>query len=272
MIQIKKEEKYMSLNWYPVINEAKCILCGACIQKCRHGVYDSFSEMPHVIHPENCIEGCHGCQNKCKSDAITYFGDSKKQASCGCEHDNEQTNKTLESCGCSEVVDCGCQTEPTCCSSSANQNQLNIDFLYLDLSICSRCQATETTLEQSLDEIKILLSSVGYEVTLNKIHIDSLEKAIEYSFISSPTIRLNGIGIVSKTLESNCKDCGDLCGSDVDCRDWIFEGVRYTEPPKQMMIKAILLAIYGPKMKTINRSAYEVPQNIIRFFESKKSK
>ena len=75
----------MSKLWYPVINESECVSCGACVEKCRNGVYDkSKAPKPVVIFPEGCVDGCHGCGNLCPSQAIQYFGDSKDASNCEC--------------------------------------------------------------------------------------------------------------------------------------------------------------------------------------------
>lgn len=77
----------MSKTWYPVIDYSKCIECGTCVNFCSHGVYNKEkSPTPVVVYPEGCIQGCHGCGNKCKVEAIEYVGDSKKKEteSCGC--------------------------------------------------------------------------------------------------------------------------------------------------------------------------------------------
>jgi NAD-dependent dihydropyrimidine dehydrogenase PreA subunit len=80
----------MSKTWYPVIDYEKCIECGACNKKCKHGVYDKEkAPTPVVIYPEGCIQNCHGCGNLCPSEAISYVGDNK-------------TNKKLCSCECNE--------------------------------------------------------------------------------------------------------------------------------------------------------------------------
>lgn len=141
--------------------------------------------------------------------------------------------------------------------------------MYLDLSTCKRCQHTESTLEQSIENVSKMLESAGYEVRLHKIHIDSLQKAIDYQFLSSPTIRLNGKDIISDLTESNCQDCGDLCGQEIDCRDWIYEGVRYSEPPEPMIIRAILKEIYLPSDKRQD-DPYVLPVNISSFFKNTK--
>lgn len=74
----------MSKAWYPVINYETCIECGKCIRMCRHGVYDKTSTPPKVIYPEGCIEGCHGCGNRCPTHSIEYVGDTIHENKSGC--------------------------------------------------------------------------------------------------------------------------------------------------------------------------------------------
>lgn len=69
--------------------------------------------------------------------------------------------------------------------------------------------------------------------------------------------------------ESSCKACGDLCGDDVDCRVWNYEGAEYTEPPKELIINAILKAVYGEKTELENEKAeYKLPDNLNKFFDA----
>ena len=77
----------MSKTWYPVINYEKCIECGACYNKCGHGVYKMEESRSVVVKPEGCIHGCHGCGNLCPVGAIEYVGDSSKgccEGTCIC--------------------------------------------------------------------------------------------------------------------------------------------------------------------------------------------
>jgi hypothetical protein len=171
---------------------------------------------------------------------------------------------------------CGCNTG---CCEGMEQNQkegkrtIIIDFLYLDLDVCTRCQGTDDSLEDAISDVAKVLKLTGLEVTLNKVHIDSMEKAIQNKFISSPTIRVNGKDIQLEVKETHCESCGDLCGDEVDCRVWLYEGKEYTVPPKAMIIDAILREVYSNEKTSEdtsvnNEETFELPENLKKFFEA----
>lgn len=145
--------------------------------------------------------------------------------------------------------------------------QLTIDFLYLDLNTCERCMATDETLKQAFHVLSGVFDTLGLEVKVNSINITSRELAEEYRFISSPTIRVNGVDICTVLVESNCADCGDLCGDSVDCRVFVYEGKEYEQPPVPMIVDGILKAIYGGQPQTAE--TYTLPDNLERFFTGK---
>jgi len=74
----------MSKTWYPVIDYQVCGECGACFNKCRHGVYKKEGNRPVVVFTEGCIEGCRGCQKLCPTGAIQYVGDTEQKSDCNC--------------------------------------------------------------------------------------------------------------------------------------------------------------------------------------------
>jgi hypothetical protein len=165
------------------------------------------------------------------------------------------------------------QKKSGCCGQEQGKKQIVIDFLYLDLSVCKRCQGTETKLYDAINEVSSVLSEAGFEIVVNKININSRDLAIKHHFLSSPTIRVNGRDIALEVKESSCKECGDLCGDSVDCRVWVQDGIEYTEPPKSMIINAILKEVYGGHGPIpLSNEKYEIPQNLITFFDSLEKK
>ena len=167
------------------------------------------------------------------------------------------------------AVSCGCGAD--CCGSVAEEPvekpQIIIDFMYLDVEVCTWCKGTETSLDEALSDVSAVLSASGVEVVVNRIHVDSEEKAERLRFASSPTIRVNGRDIQLEGKESKCESCGDLCGDEVDCRVWLYQGKEYTSPPKAMIIDAILREVYGQRT-TVEKSSekFVVPDNLKKFF------
>lgn len=147
-----------------------------------------------------------------------------------------------------------------------------IQYLYLDLDQCTRCQTTEGNLNEAILKLKADFSDYTFDVEL--IHIDSQEKAVKYKFESSPTIRINSDDIPIKLIETKCQPCGDLAGTDTDCRVWEYLGVQYDAAPPQMIIDYVSEYIAsGKKFQREKKiTPYKMPSNIKDFFDSKKRK
>ncbi len=160
-----------------------------------------------------------------------------------------------------------CSSENNCCSPKQKRKQIVIDFLYLDLSVCTRCQGTERILEEAISDVSKVFETAGFNVIINKINVTSKEQAIQYKFVSSPTIRINGRDIDVNLKESLCESCGDLCNENVDCRVWVYEGVEYIEPPKPLIVNALLKAVYENR-QTVEEKEYILPRNLEVFFDA----
>lgn len=145
--------------------------------------------------------------------------------------------------------------------------QLNIDFLYLDLDTCERCKATDGALNEALAAMAGVLDMLGFTVAVNKVNITTKALAEQYRFLSSPTLRVNGTDICSEVKESECADCGDLCGSSVDCRVFVYEGKEYEQPPAAMIADGILRILFG--RVAVDNRPYALPDNLNTFFSGK---
>ena len=175
--------------------------------------------------------------------------------------------------GCCDAPDPKAETK-TAKSETATKKML-IDFLYLDLEVCTRCQGTDQVLEDAVADVQQILQAAGVSVEINKVNVNTAAIAIEYQFVSSPTIRINGRDIDVDVKESLCESCGVLCGDSVDCRVWIYQGVEYNQPPKAMIINALLQAIYGAPVEQPANEAkvpYQLPENLKKFYEAMNKK
>ena len=174
--------------------------------------------------------------------------------------------------------DLACCSGAACCGGNkeevtTDRNKITIDFLYLDLSVCTRCQGAENNLDEALKEVASVLEATGTDVQVNKINVNTEELAVTHKFLSSPTIRVNGHDIQMDFKESLCESCGDLCGDEVECRVWIYQGKEYTEPPKAMIIEGILKSVYGGNLGAkADDQEYVLPENLKHFYESMGSK
>jgi hypothetical protein len=169
-------------------------------------------------------------------------------------------------------------TSPILSTQTARPSEtrrVDIEFLYLDLDVCSRCRGTDQNLETALSEISRLLELTGVEVQVRKTLVASEKQARSLGFYSSPTIRVNGKEIALEFRESRCESCEECAGNgEIHCRVWVYMEKEYTEAPKAMIIDAILREIYGglpqpvPEPPPFN----EVPENLKRFFAGKAQK
>lgn len=166
---------------------------------------------------------------------------------------------------------CCCSSED-CCGTPLSKKPIAIDFLYLDTTVCGRCQDTEAALDEAVSSVAVVLDAAGFAVTVNKVNIVTRELAIQHRFASSPTIRVNGNDIAVELKESVCEDCGELCGDTIDCRVWVYNGVEYTAPPKELIVNAILREVYNATQGEPKHEPYQLPVNLESYFVAKARK
>jgi hypothetical protein len=152
---------------------------------------------------------------------------------------------------------------------SGARQTIEVDFLYLDLTTCSRCRGSDASLHAAVETVRPVLDAVGASIEVRKTLVETEEQARALRFVSSPTIHVNGHDIAGELIESSCSECGELCGcgGGVDCRVWHYRGEQYTEAPISMIVEAILAEI-GPEGAGRSEEAMsiDVPDNLKRFF------
>ena len=239
----------MAKTWYPVIDYAACSECGLCVEDCPNGVYDrSKAPSPVVMNPESCVDHCHGCGDPCPEGAITYVDDDT-----GWMPPHGTPGAASDSCD----SDCGLG------------KKVLVEYLYLDLNTCDRCIGTDQELVDVMAVLTPALQLAGYEVEYRKVEMSTAELAEHYHFLSSPTIRVNGLDIGGPVKENDCGCCGEISGTDVDCRVWEAEGQTYEVPPKELLAEEILRDVFAEAEAGCGSGAYEMPENLETFYIGK---
>jgi hypothetical protein len=161
-------------------------------------------------------------------------------------------------------------------SKTDREKQVEIEFLYLDLDVCTRCKGTDANLETALRIVQQVLQASGTDVSTRKVLVDSEETARELKFLSSPTIRINSREIAVEFRETPCDSCAEACACDggVDCRVWVYEGKEHAEAPVPLIVNALLSEIYDSQSagRPVSSGPFELSENLKHFFEVKAAK
>ncbi len=154
--------------------------------------------------------------------------------------------------------------------------KIEIEFLYLDLDVCTRCRATDANLETALRTVQSVLEASGTVVNVRKALVGSEDMARRLKFASSPTIRVNRRDIAPELHETPCGSCTEACGCNgsVNCRVWLHGGKEYNEAPVPLIVNALLTEIYGTQDRAhpVAPEKFVVPDNLKRFFAAKEKK
>jgi Domain of unknown function (DUF2703) len=159
----------------------------------------------------------------------------------------------------------------TASTTTLPTRQLRIEFLFLDLDTCTRCRATDATLLEAIERIRPALDAAGMTVSLTKTLVATETQARQLRFVSSPTIRIDGVDIAGELVQSACDTCSEACACDggVDCRDWIYQGERSTQPPLGLIVEAIMRRAAGVdagRATLAEGQPHTVPANLRQYF------
>lgn len=183
------------------------------------------------------------------------------------------------------MSDCCCSsssTESDCCSDSAyscaddayngHKRTVVVDFLYIDLNVCDRCQGTDERVFGAVERTRRVLAACGCNLVLNQVLIEDEAAAERWRFYSSPTVRVNGVDICPSVEENDCGCCSDIADYDVKCRVFPFNGTFYEVPPTDMLVRGIMEVAIRGEQADPTAEPYELPENLRGFFEGKRAK
>lgn len=144
-----------------------------------------------------------------------------------------------------------------------------IEFLYLDMSSCSRCVASDASVRQAMALLRPVLAVTGVRLELRTVHVTTAAQAAAHQLVSSPTIRVGGTDIAAVLAETSCGDCTTLSTGDtpIACRIWQYRGRQYTDAPVGLIVDAVLKHLYGHLDAAPAAPGYDgLPRNLERFF------
>ncbi len=171
--------------------------------------------------------------------------------------------------GARSAAEGGTEVSTTTTESVPTSQTIEVDFLYLDLTTCSRCRGSDAALDAAVEIVRPVLDMVGASIEVRKTLVETEEQARALGFVSSPTIKVNGRDIAGELIESSCSECGELCGCDggVDCRVWDYRGGQHTELPTGLIVEAILAEVWPlGTLQSEETPFVDVPENLKRFF------
>jgi len=166
-------------------------------------------------------------------------------------------------------------SKEACCACDSPikpEKMVLIEYLYLDLNTCERCIGTEKELDKVVSTLTPALEIAGYTVDYQKIEIVNEKLAEKYQFLSSPTVRVNGEDVCQSVMENNCGCCGEISGTDVDCRVFEFNGETHEVAPKELLAEGIFQRIYGMSSEQCSCGEYKLPENLKTFFQGLEKK
>jgi hypothetical protein len=182
-------------------------------------------------------------------------------------------------------MSCGCTpTSDRNTAQKSGERTITVDFLFLDEETCVPCGSTSDNLETALKAMELPLQEMDVTIEVNRIHVATREIAIREQFVSSPTIRVNGVDIDPSVTEGNCETCGEIAGNDtkVNCRTWEWRGeVSNAAPVAKIMSEVMNAALAGGQTSAnccasesddkTRKAAYTIPENLTGFFNAREN-
>jgi hypothetical protein len=150
---------------------------------------------------------------------------------------------------------------------------LNVELQALDLETCDRCEGSSANLKKAIVVAAPVLAALGTNIVLTETVVTDARQADRLRFASSPTIRIDGVDIVSEKNETVCGACSDLCGCSggVECRVWPWKGVNHETAPLGLIVEALVRAAVVPETRPPTPRWNGVPQNLLTYFEGRQS-
>jgi len=148
-----------------------------------------------------------------------------------------------------------------------DRRTLNVFVLEVDMSAagktgCSSCNATLGRVREAVDLIPPVFDSVGVELDIAELRVGDLTQARALGLRASPMVRIGGIDLYPEHQVRTPDSSGWL---DTD-RVWRWNGRAFDQPPRGMLIDALLRA-YAQGAQTTPSGPAELVPYLRQFLE-----
>lgn len=120
-----------------------------------------------------------------------------------------------------------------------------LEVLYLDAQTCDPCRATTDAVDVAATALTEHLRGEGRTLIVRKVHVTDPGQAHALGFVSSPTVRVDGVDIELDVQEASCATCSSLAARPVNCRTFEWQGMRHPAPPAEMIVHRVLEHLAG---------------------------
>lgn len=122
----------------------------------------------------------------------------------------------------------------------SDPTEVVLEVLYLDAQTCDPCRATIDAVDAVAAALTAPLREQGRTLAIRSTRVVDQEQADALGFVSSPTVRVDGVDIELDVHEQHCGSCSALAGRQVDCRTFDWQGTQHPSPPAEMIARRVL--------------------------------
>lgn len=136
---------------------------------------------------------------------------------------------------CSNCSTCGggtCEPEIT--------KTVKLNMVFDDGTDTGKREDMNQTILNALESMRTFLDDNRIRIQFNSVKLINEEQAKLLGFGTLPTILINGADIQPEYKENPC-----VCCAEKEITGWMYKGIEFEIPPKELVIDALIETIYG---------------------------
>src|SRR5687768_16789804 len=95
-------------------------------------------------------------------------------------------------------------------TTATDDGPIVLELLYLDLETCEPCRGASSNVDDAVAAVREQVEAAGRSLEVCEIHVTSRAQADDLGFVSSPTVRVNGVDLELGVQEASCGTCSAI--------------------------------------------------------------